>query len=556
MNEPMPETIIPGGLKLDFVPPHAIINERDARNEEERARAVVRKVLRVLMMGWPKEGIGPIASWELFRAIFIERDPYLLRGMRYVFQEGFQYIHDQLTQKNLTESERAQAELYLSNCLNVLPFGDITPYESISIPQYIQGKWELVDYKVVPIELTPTSGFEKLFMTESDRVFAYGLEPISHRDAEPHLIFMGTTYPAGQGLATQLYTDLEAFETPGKQLYRTGRERILKWINQQQKKPHICGMSLGGALALLLAVDQGDKLSRVDALNPPGLHNPWFKDAYDNWDELYREGRAPPVYIQKQGNDPVSAFGIWKKGFQVYHVIPPRNKQGWNGLLDHSLNYAGFSGTQFIPVDLDADNQARRLRDYCIFVLLRGMIYCGMVLPYRYLFRPMLQFMWNHLIELSVLVRAMMILPYLPGVVSTVVTCLVALVAACYLFDALMDAIKILWGTNEVKPLSCHEKDAPRNESFDIYKREITAIFTIKELGAYHYAKHSLFARTDTSRLGGLSKQEILDKSLNPALAEEKIVVTASQAKIHDIRQTLAFLSQSYDSTELVAALG
>lgn len=547
----MKDEITLGGMRLDFIRPHVMTDERTAPNQEEHARIVARHALRILMMGWPKEGIGSIVSWDLFRAIFIQRDPHLLRGMRYVFQEGFQYVYEQLKQKNLTESERAQVDLYLSNCLSVLPFSDITPYESISIPQYIHGEWELVDYQVVPIELTPTSGFDKLFLREEDRVFAYGLEPISQREAEPQLIFMGTTYPAGQGLEAQLYTDIEAFETPGKKLYLTGRERLLKWIDRQQKKPHVCGMSLGGVLALLLAVDKGDKLSRVDALNPPGLYNPWHKDTYDHWDTLYRARKAPPVYVQKQGNDPVSAFGCWRQGFQIYHVVPPQDKQGPNGFMDHALNYAGLEGTQFIPVEVDADNQARRFRDYCIFVLLRGMIHYGIMMPYHYLFRPIVYFLWDHLIALSVLVGAMLILPYLPAMVSTVVTALVALVCACYLLNILMNTIHVLWGTHEVKPLACHEASALRNESLDIYKREATATFTIQELGAYHYAKHSLFSRADTTLLGGLSKQEILDRSIHPVLAHEKITVTASQAKIYDIQRTLQQTHHFRSNTEL-----
>ena len=120
-----------------------------------------------------------------------------------------------------------------------LPYADINPYESLKIPQWINDSWHLVEYKVVPIELTPRSGFSKLFLGEYDRVFAHGLEPIDHPHAEPHLIFMGTTYPGGQGFWSTIDSDLEAFETAGKKLYRSGRENIKNWLDKQGKKTRL-----------------------------------------------------------------------------------------------------------------------------------------------------------------------------------------------------------------------------------------------------------------------------------------------------------------------------
>ncbi|MGL5742592.1 MAG: hypothetical protein ACRCXC_08605 [Legionella sp.] len=68
---------------------------------------------------------------------------------------------------------------------------------------------------------------------------------------------MGTTYPAGQGFLPQITTDSKGFETVGKSLYRTGRDKIQKWLSAQ-KTTHVCGVSFGGSLSLLLAIDKGD----------------------------------------------------------------------------------------------------------------------------------------------------------------------------------------------------------------------------------------------------------------------------------------------------------
>ncbi|MDF1645986.1 MAG: hypothetical protein P1U61_03245 [Legionellaceae bacterium] len=531
-----PERCIPGGLKLDFFPPD-ILDKYHAHDSKEYAPIMVRKVLSALMMGWPRQGVGDLASWTFFRTVFIERDPHILRDMRCAFQEAFHHIYAQLKSKKLTASEQAQAELYLSNCLSILPFSDITPYEFIEIPQYVDGEWILVDYKVVPIELTPTDGFEKLFIEENDRVFAYGLEPIQETQAKPHLIFMGTTYPAGQGLATQLHTDLEGFETAGKKLYRTGRDRIVAWLNKQSQKPHVCGTSLGGSLSLLLTIDQGDKLSRVDALNPFGLYNAWRKSRYDNWDKLCDEHKAPPVYIQKQGDDPVSAYGVWKKEWQIFHVQPPKNKQGPNGVIDHALNYAGFDETEFLPVDAEADNRARQWCDYLGYVLFRSMIYYATMLAYRYCIRPVFRYLQHHLLESALVAGALFVSPHCSVLVSTVVMGLMACMVAYTLFNSLVNAVYIYSGTTPVNAPACHDKNAPRNEAFDIDKNKTTAYFTVKELDAYRHANQSLFFKSDKMQLSGVSQQEVLDKCSDPAFAEELIEVTASKSDIYHMKR-------------------
>ncbi len=540
-------SIIPGGLHIDFFPSDKFEVMDSKTNTEVYARAIARNVLRVLMMGWPKEGLNDLALWDVFNAVFVERDPRLVRGMRYVFQEAFHHIYEQLKDKTLNESQQAQAMLYLSDCLCILPFGDITPHESIAIPQCIDGKWVLVDYKVVPIELTPQTGIDKAYLAEKDRVFAYGLEPIKHKGAEPHLIFMGTTYPSGQGFSTQLFTDLEGFETAGKKLYRSGHERIKQWLDKQSKKTHVCGTSLGGSLSLLLAIDQGEKLSRVDALNPFGLYNPWRKSRCDHWDELCAAKRAPPVYIQKQGRDPISSFGIWKKEWNVFHVIPPEHRQGPNASADHALIYAGFLGTRFIPVDVEADNKARRLRDFLGYVLLRSMVHYGIMLAYHYVLQPILRYALNHWPQTSLVVGAFLFAAYLPSVVLAAMLVFAMCMAVHDLFYIVKDVMSILRGTNVVNPPAFHTKNALKNESLNIYTNETTTTFTVKELSAYYeakaYSKHHTFFTVKDDILGGLSRDEILEKSQSPALLDELIEVTASKAKIHHITRTLDLLA-------------
>lgn len=394
--------IYAGGMDIKFYPSGEFETEL-AEDGLDNYRIKARNLLRVLMMGWT-ENWRDLLSWQTFHAVVSERDHNLTQAMRHAFQEGFEHIFDQLNQRQidglpLSELEEKQAHLFINSCLAYFPYADPSPYESISIPQYVDGSWQLIDYKVVPIELTPTSGLKKLFLADHDRVFAYGLEPISHPTAEPHLTFMGTTYPAGQGFSTTVHTDLEAFETPGKDLYRSGRANITRWLDQQTKAVHVCGTSLGGALSLLLAIDQGNKLSRIDAINPPGLYHPWRKSKFDHWDE-FDENQKPQVFIQENEGDPVSYYGIKKDDWNVIHVTPPANKRGPNAVAHHALNYSGFSDTTFVGINPAHANEARKLRNWWIYSILRSTVYYLILLPFRYSLLPALRFAFSHKIQI------------------------------------------------------------------------------------------------------------------------------------------------------------
>ena len=383
-----------GGLNLNlFESPE--LEQEQPDYPEENARIIARNMLRFLMMKY-QGNWREIFSPQLLQAVLIKSDSSLLRGMRYAFQEGFQHVWLQLENQTLSTRQNNQAELFISNCLCILPFADLKLGHAFKIPQLMDGRWQLVTYNVRPIELTPTRGFETLFMYDEDRVFAYGLEPVDQPHAEPQLIFMGTTYPAGQGFASQINTDLEGFETVGNSLYRTGHERIIAWLDKQKKQVHVCGASLGGALALLLAMHHGEKLSRVDALNPPGLYDSWIKSIFDRWDSL---NKKPNVFIQKQGNDFVSSLGIWKEDWNILKVIPV--EAAFISALDHARNYAGYVDTIFEIIDAKKDNEARRVQNLLLYSLARGAAYYFGILPYHYVMRPVLRYIYDYMAQLA-----------------------------------------------------------------------------------------------------------------------------------------------------------
>lgn len=544
-----------GGLDLNFFTKREF-ESIDGIEPSKQAPIIARNAARFLMMGWTD-------SWTQFltpsvlNAVFVKRDHELLKELRFAFQQGFFEIFEQLKEKELSTEEKEQVHLYWSNCLTLFPYGDLTPYESIKIPQYIEGKWEMVDYQITPIELTDISGWRRFFIQDKDRVFAYGLEPLFQKKAESHLIFMGTTYPAGQGFVPQINTDSKGFETVGKSLYRTGRPRIHDWLCQQENSIHVCGVSLGGSLSLLLAIDKGNyKLSRVDALNPAGLHDAWSQSKFDYWDGL---GEKPKVVVQKQGDDPVSAFGIWKKDWDIIHVIPPKNKRGPISFCDHFLNYAGLAGTQFNYIDAERDNSKRLARNFWFYSLGRSLIYYCILTPYTYVVRPLVHLVTQnwvlsaHIVAFSI-ATALTIAGVIPGLVLLGVAG--GLLASSFAFSTLHskreDSKKSSLKTSlEEKGLAeLHDPTLSRNPTMDIYNKEnaVTIDLTYQQIHTYYQLMRSLkkkdFLPSDekeSKHVKGMTKKALLENSQDPAKSDVVIPLNLTKAKAAHIHYTLTF---------------
>lgn len=514
----------------------------------ERNAPIARNALRLLMMGWT-ESWKDFLTPAVFHAIFIARNSEFLREMRLAFQQGFLTVFNQLKALELNESQHEQVQLYLSNCLSLLPYSDITPYESIKIPQYLNGTWQFIEYLIKPIELTAHTGIERFFFRDTDRVFAYGLEPLFQKDAQPHLIFMGTTYPAGQGFLSQIMTDSKGFETVGKTLYRTGRAALHSWLEQQKQPVHVCGTSLGGSLSLLLAMDQGNyTLSRVDALNPAGLHDARSKSKFDHWDEL-SESKRPKVVIQKEGDDPVSRFGVWKSGWTILRVQPRADRKGPNGLSDHALNYAGIAKSQFTAVDAELDNSERSQRNFWLYSLGRSLIYYTILIPYAYIARPIISLIGAHWQALALLTCFALIVA-LTFTGGALWGALAAGVAGFLFYAALSsDTFK----EKKITFAKMHDPKLPRNKDMDIYDEanSVDVELTHKEIGSYYQAMRCLVKNKPflpdnecESKHTDLSKRALLEATLKPEMADVSVSFHTTKAKKAHIDHTLMLINQ------------
>ncbi|KTD82507.1 hypothetical protein [Legionella waltersii] len=561
-----------GGLNLHFFADSA--DETNSNWSHNTYKAHVRNALSLLMMGW-NTSWSKLVNLELLRAVFLERNPELLKEFRFAFQEGFNHLFTQFQGKQFTPQQHEQIQLYLSNCLSILPMGDITPYESISIPQYIDEQWVMVEYFVKPIELTDHNGKDELIYKDYDRVFAYGLEPINHLKAQPHLIFMGTTYPAGQGFLPQVTTDMKGFETVGYSLYVTGRQRILEWVLSQHAKIHVCGVSLGGSLSLLFANDLGNYATRVDALNPAGLHDTNSRVPYDGWDTLTQK---PIVVIQQQGNDFVSSFGVWKKDWVLLHVNPPANKRGPSSYFDHFLNYAAFADTEFTSLSPELQNESRKFRNFWLYSLGRGAVYYFAIAPYSYGFRPFKNHVFGNWLNLGlsmlfacsiIVLLGAAIWAALPTLVIVAISASLALICGLVgcafgittftrnnrhldIRDKQLEDANKYPDATELNLAKLHYPSAPRNPELDIYKHEISFDLTYKEINTYYKVMRTMvkgkrfIPPEDKPEYcwNGLTKREVLLYSSNQGASDETLTLKTSKAKFMFIRHALNLIDR------------
>lgn len=395
-----------GGIDLKFYESFELESQSTENSVEKNLDIVARNLHRTLMMGWNPKW-RELVSWRTIRGTFFRTDHEIAKSIRGAFQLGLTNIYDQLKNAQLTEPQLNQAKVFINTCLMYLGYFETNPYEIFSIPKYIDEKWTLVDYKATLIELTPSAGFAKWFYSEADRVWAIGLEPFNNEKATSHLIIPGTTYPQGQGFFTTLDNDLDPFKTPGDKLYNYGKQKLHAWIDNESLKGRsieVTGTSLGGAISLLLACDKGDKFSRVDVLNPPGIYTLFKRPkVFANWDTLIKK---PLVNILHQGTDIISEFGQFHPDWHLYHVIAPTNKSPGNAIADHIVNYTGLGpvdeddvGTQFIPIDVNSHNNAHKIRNFFWYSVIRALFSFLVFKPFRYLVLPLIRFINNHVLN-------------------------------------------------------------------------------------------------------------------------------------------------------------
>lgn len=329
-------------------------------------QVLARNTLKFLLTGESdntQAGYQTLSNQLFLRSLLLRKDSSLLYVLRSETRKVLQHLFSQI--KNIPGDD-AFHELIQLNIANLLSYYSIfepTPHDGcLQIPRLIDGQYRLVDFKVEPIELTPFLGQTEL-LTDENRVFAYGLTPLSHIKANRILMFSGTTFPTGQGLKTQREVNMYPFSSLGEGYSWQGIER---WLDlDQDKLVEVCGASQGGGLSLLVALKSPEKIKRVDALNPPGMLVDYdaTHPTLGAWDRALRDGKAvPKVVIQAQAGDPVSSVGYWKRHWDILkitpgHTIPvPIIKYHFA----HIANFVGQRDTQVRPMLGSEDNTFKR----------------------------------------------------------------------------------------------------------------------------------------------------------------------------------------------------
>lgn len=537
-----------GGLILDFLKSPEYELKDDADTD-----ALARDYVRMHMQPWEDQASRIFSSRRIQKALFYQYDAEFIRAVRQVYYDGLVYVYDQLKARelsgSLTPAQNNQAHLFISNCCTALPFCAPHMYEYFRFPQLIENKWTLVDYTVQLIELTESS------CALRDKVFAYGFSPLVERRVPAHIVFPGTTYVADRGHVTQMRANMDVFSTAGRSLYESGHVRVGTWCDNQNKinkiKTQAHGNSQGGALALQLAIHQGDKLSAAYALNPPGLYElNKFDDPYDRWDE---DGfQKPIVYVQENAGDWVHAYGKRKHEWLRFYIEPPVLSSV--SALNHVSNFTARADVKIVQKCSRQANEEREARDVWIYSRFRAFCFYAFYWPYVNIIRP-IQF------PLVIMLSALLFCLVLP---SMFVTPFLTVVGLMCLALAAVD-LYVYW-TEEVVPAELHHVSTLRASHMDLYQTTGEASYRLDELGAYYYVKREVlknkvsltscnshvkfFKENGDDYLKADVLKDSRGAEVDPA---SHVRIQATYAKLADIRDTLACLDNHHALSELEA---
>lgn len=241
-------------------------------------------------------------SWPLIKAIFVRKDPKMSEGLETAITSAIETIYNQLTQPDLTPNQEKLARYFIGNLLSIYTF--VEPQKpTIRVPQKIENRWEMVEYKIEILPLTP--------QWLGDPIPAYGLTPLNQDKASPLLLFRGTPHPTANGLIPAVSSDFVPGYAVGEVIYEYSCKKLVEdWIdkaNSKYGKVSLYGQSLGGSLSLLTLSRQPQKIKEVFAYGSPAPLGNTLKLYEKNCHEHKCE--RPKVHLLWNQNDPVPIIG-------------------------------------------------------------------------------------------------------------------------------------------------------------------------------------------------------------------------------------------------------
>jgi len=298
-----------------------------------------RNLAKHLILGTPmgKDGAdimsSPLATPKNIAALFKQHDPEFLSALRTEFKYLLTRISKPAIESKhiIDPADERQLIAFIHGLLGFYPLLEPATGERIIIPikMGLDG-WRAVEYIFERIDISPKSGLlGRLLPDERARLYAYGLTPISHKDAHSYLLFSGTTIGVGQGAQLSLLSNI----TPEFSVGESHEMALVeKWLSTQPKKVFTTGQSQGAVLAMLTAARYPKKIDMAFCFNPTGLSKHTLARVLPHWHTIPEEQR-PFVMVFTQHKDPI----FWlEKGFlpgkktHLYKVISDAQKPSIN----------------------------------------------------------------------------------------------------------------------------------------------------------------------------------------------------------------------------------
>lgn len=339
-------------------------------NPDEKLKTQVKNFLRYLLVGAPFQ-YDAFLQGPIFDALTKKNDPVIAALMRIEFQMMLNHI-DLNVLAQLNAQGRHHFDMQLANLLALFTFfepeNESENSRHLIIPQFINGAWQRVRFKINLIELKPNKSHQALYADENGTVhdssylmYAYGLVA---DNASPYLLFRGTPHEPAKGYLFAVLDDFVDGQSVGEGIYLANRDRIHAWIKDEtydgKLKLRVTGQSLGGSLSLLLSLDIPQYLDTILAFNAPGIDDKTLQNPlFTTWDNI-PANQKPNVIVQMQQYDLVKFIGTWKNDWTLVKVFPQKHEIILQSYLAHIRSFPNQPGSLGLLVNPDTDNQLTR----------------------------------------------------------------------------------------------------------------------------------------------------------------------------------------------------
>lgn len=270
--------------------------------------------------------------------------PLLLESRQFV-QKTLCDLYAQMTSAPLVQADAFHMETIVGDLLSIYPYLCPVSGEKLKVPIKIDGVYQLVDYIVDEIKLTPS--------WMGPPLLSYGLHA---EDAPPLFIFKGTTFQTDRGAGLGVLTDLNPGASVGGYAFGVAKKTLKHWLDlhTQKHKALLFGKSLGGALAWRTALHFPHKISRVMAYAAPGFSI----RALIQLSHLRKNATLPEINLicQKDDHVPFSDL-VAPKGVNYYQVLGLHERKG---RLAHGDIFSTNEGAMILK--LDPAREARRIK--------------------------------------------------------------------------------------------------------------------------------------------------------------------------------------------------